>query len=67
MILPDEDTMKNISLRTQELVLEIKKGNQQALCEILQQEIIDSIMKYVNKQISCKLVDSSVMNMLSRL
>ena len=56
---------KNISLKTQELVLEIKKGNQQVLCEILQQEIIDSIMKYVNKQISCKLVDSSVVNMLS--
>jgi hypothetical protein len=64
VILPDEDTMKDISLKTQELVLEIKGGNQKALCEILQQEIIDSIMKYVNKQISYKLVDTSVMNML---
>ncbi len=67
VILPDEDTMKDISFRTQELVLELKEGNKKALCEILQQEIIDSIMKYVNKQISYKLVDSSVMNMLSRL
>ncbi|MBE9218013.1 Eco57I restriction-modification methylase domain-containing protein [Dolichospermum flos-aquae] len=65
VILPDEDTMKDISWKTQELVLEIKEDNQKALCEILQQEIIDSIMKYVNKQISYKLVDTSVMNMLS--
>ncbi|MFM8005820.1 MAG: hypothetical protein ACKO86_12945, partial [Dolichospermum sp.] len=65
VILPEEDTMKDISLKTQELVLELKEGNKQVLCEILQQEIMDSIMKYVNKQISYKLVDTSVMNMLS--
>jgi hypothetical protein len=65
VILPDEDTLKYISLKTQELLVEIKQANKQVLCEILQQEIIDSIMKYVHKQVSHKLVDTSVINLLS--
>jgi hypothetical protein len=65
VILPDEDTLKYISLKTQELLVELKQGNKQVLCEILQQEIIDSIMKYVHKQVSHKLVDTSVINLLS--
>jgi hypothetical protein len=52
-------------LKTQELLVELKQGNKQVLCEILQQEIIDSIMKYVDKQVSYKLVDTSVINLLS--
>ncbi|MEI6441561.1 MAG: N-6 DNA methylase [Nostocales cyanobacterium ELA583] len=52
IILPEEDTIKYISLRTQELLVELKQGNKQVLCEILQGEIIDAIMKYVDKQIS---------------
>jgi tRNA1(Val) A37 N6-methylase TrmN6 len=66
VILPDEDTLKYISLKTQELLVELKQANKQVLCEILQQEIIDSIMKYVHKQVSHKLVDTSVINLLSQ-
>ncbi|MTJ06791.1 Eco57I restriction-modification methylase domain-containing protein [Anabaena sp. UHCC 0204] len=57
IILPDEDTLKHISLRTQELVVELMQGSKQPLCEILKQEIIDSITQYVHKKTSHHFID----------
>ncbi|UJS03462.1 Eco57I restriction-modification methylase domain-containing protein [Cylindrospermopsis raciborskii] len=65
VILPDEYVMQDISCRTQELVLQMKHGHKTRLCEILEEEIIASIMKYINRQISSKLVNTSVMNIFS--